>query len=115
MTARLEKIVASYLEKKGLPVHIALAFADVIIQDNFSSIRSRSDISHLKTRLAGDIWLNIPLVSANMDTVTDSRMAIALARLGGIGFIHQFFSLSDRLKEVNKGISVFPGLKENFY
>jgi IMP dehydrogenase len=95
-------LVNRYFRKKGLPERPALTFSDVVIQDNFSSIRSRSDILNLKTRLASDIWLNIPIVSANMDTVTDSKMAITLARLGGLGFIHQFFSLDDRIKEVNK-------------
>jgi len=98
----LKLLVKKYLKKKGLPEQPALTFSDVVIQDNFSSIRSRSDILNLKTRLAADIWLNIPIVSANMDTVTDSKMAIALARLGGLGFIHQFFSLENRVKEVAK-------------
>ena len=46
--------------------------------------------------------MNIPIVSANMDTVTDARMAIGLARLGGLGFIHQFFPLEQRITEVMK-------------
>lgn len=98
----LKATVISYFRKKGLPVRPALTFADVVIMDRFSDIRSRSDISNLQTRLAKDVWLNIPIVSANMDTVTDSKMAIALARLGGFGFIHQFFSLEERREEVSK-------------
>ncbi len=103
MRAKSIKIpISKYFRKKGLPEKPALTFNDVVIRDNFSSIRSRSNISNLRTRLAKNFWLNIPIVSANMDTVTDSKMAIALARLGGIGFIHQFFSLDDRMKEINK-------------
>ncbi|MBI3046359.1 MAG: IMP dehydrogenase [Candidatus Harrisonbacteria bacterium] len=98
----LEAAVRRYFKTKGLPLQPALTFADVAIKDNFSAIDSRSDIKNLKIRLAGEICLNMPIVSANMDTVTDSRMAIALARLGGLGFIHQFFSLEERIKEVAK-------------
>ncbi len=98
----LRTIVSDYFKKKGLPERPALTFNDVVIEDRFSNIRSRSDILNLKTRLAANIYLNIPIVSANMDTVTDSKMAIALARLGGLGFIHQFFSLDERKKEVDK-------------
>ena len=98
----LEAVVRRYFKTKGLPLQPALTFADVVIKDNFSAIDSRSDIKNLKTRLVGEIYLNMPIVSANMDTVTDSKMAIALARLGGLGFIHQFFSLEERIKEVAK-------------
>ena len=48
---------------------------------------------NVRTRLAGDIYLNTPLISAAMDTVTESRMAIAIARAGGIGVIHQNMSI----------------------
>lgn len=102
VSIQLERLVKQYFEKKNLPLDIALTFSDVVIRDNFSSIDSRSDIKNLKAHLAREIYLNIPIVSANMDTVTDSRLAIALARLGGLGFVHQFFSLEDRLLEVEK-------------
>jgi len=91
-----------YFEEKGLPLQPALTFDDVQIINNISDISSRSDIKNLKTPLSRSFFLNIPLVSANMDTVTDSRMAIALARLGGLGFIHQFFPLEQRISEVMK-------------
>lgn len=102
MDGRIKELVKSYFEKKGLPFEPALTFVDAVIKDNFSDINSRADIKNLKTRLAREVHLNIPIVSANMDTVTDAKMAVALARLGGLGFIHQFFTLEQRVKEVQK-------------
>jgi IMP dehydrogenase len=54
----------------------------------------------LKTKLSRNITINIPLVSANMDTITESGMAIALAREGGIGIIHRFMTIGDQVDEV---------------
>ncbi|HMB00745.1 MAG TPA: IMP dehydrogenase, partial [Spirochaetota bacterium] len=56
--------------------------------------------ARLKTRLARKINLNIPLVSAAMDTVTDAKLAIALAQHGGIGIIHKNFSVEEQVREV---------------
>jgi len=56
----------------------------------------------LSTQLTRDIRLNIPLLSAAMDTVTESRMAIALAQLGGLGIIHKNLSIDDQSEEVDK-------------
>lgn len=64
-----------------------------------SPIISRSQ-TDLKTKLSRNITLNIPLISANMDTVTESGMAIALAREGGIGIIHRFMTIEDQVDEV---------------
>src|SRR3989338_7713521 len=98
----INKLVGDYFEEKGLPSRPALTFDDVQIINNISDISSRSDIKNLKTPLSKNFSLNIPIVSANMDTVTDARMAIGLARLGGLGFIHQFFPLEQRIAEVMK-------------
>ncbi|OHB20748.1 MAG: hypothetical protein A2939_00130 [Parcubacteria group bacterium RIFCSPLOWO2_01_FULL_48_18] len=81
---------------------MAVSFNDVCIIDRKSDIASRRDIGNFKTRLARDIFLNIPIVSANMPDITDSRMAIALARLGGLGFIHQFLPIEKRVEEVKR-------------
>ena len=56
---------------------------------------SRSDISDLGTQIAKGVPLNIPLIPANMMDVTESRMAIVMARAGGVGFIHQFLSIEN--------------------
>lgn len=94
--------VQAYLLKKGLPLDIAVTFEDVTILDFMSDIPSRSSITDTSSKLAKNIRLNTPIVSANMDTVTESKMAIALARLGGIGFIHQFLPIEKRVAEIKK-------------
>ncbi|HET6641364.1 MAG TPA: IMP dehydrogenase [Nitrososphaeraceae archaeon] len=76
-----------------------LTFDDVLIVPTRSHIISRSQ-TNLRTRLSRNISLNIPLISANMDTITESGMAIALAREGGIGIIHRFMTITDQVDEV---------------
>lgn len=56
----------------------------------------------LKTKLANDLTLNIPIITAAMDTVTDSKMAIAIARAGGLGVIHKNMSITEQAEEVRK-------------
>ncbi len=98
----VKTVVKRYLRSKGLPVDTAVTFADVFLVDCKSEISSRADITDLSTRFTEGINLNIPIVSANMADVTESRMAISLARLGGCGFIHQFMPIERRLEEVKK-------------
>ena len=69
-----------------------LTFDDVLLVPKYSDITSRSQ-TDLKTQLSRNLSINIPFVSANMDTVTESAMAVAMARAGGIGIIHRFQSL----------------------
>ena len=102
MDEKIYLIVEKYLHEKGLSHDIAATFEDVLIIDQKSDIPSRSSIKDTRSRLARDFFLNIPVVSANMDTVTESQMAIALARLGGIGFIHQFLPIEKRVREIEK-------------
>ena len=78
----------------------ALTFDDVLLEPGMAGF-FRTDIS-LSTRLTKEISLELPFVSAPMDTVTDSRLAIALARLGGIGIIHRNLTVEDQVKEVAK-------------
>ena len=78
----------------------ALTFDDVLLVPNHSSILP-SDAS-LKTQLTSKIQLNIPLISAAMDTVTESELAIAIAQEGGIGIIHKNLSSQDQANEVTK-------------
>ncbi|MDQ5868557.1 MAG: IMP dehydrogenase [Thermoproteota archaeon] len=84
-----------------MAIREGLTFDDVLLIPKRSPIISRSQ-TRLKTRLSRNITLNIPLVSANMDTVTESSMAIALAREGGIGVIHRFMTIEDQVDEVLK-------------
>ena len=77
-----------------------ITFDDVLILPDYSSF-SRSDID-LSTLLTKKIKLRIPLVSSPMDTVTEHKLAIALASLGGIGIIHRNLTVSDQVTEVKK-------------
>ncbi|HNS40912.1 MAG TPA: IMP dehydrogenase, partial [Promineifilum sp.] len=66
---------------------VALTFDDILLAPGYSQVLPAE--VDLRTRLTGDIYLNIPVMSAAMDTVTEAHMAIGLARLGGIGVIHR--------------------------
>lgn len=76
-----------------------LTFDDLLLRPGYSFFK-RQDIS-LETQLTKKITLHLPFTSAPMDTVTESRLAIALATLGGIGFIHRNLSIEDQAKEVS--------------
>ncbi len=78
-----------------------LTYNDVLIIPKYSTIRSRKDVN-ITTNLTKNIKLNIPIVSGNMDTVTESAMAIALARMGGLGIIHRYMSIQDQVNEILK-------------
>ena len=78
----------------------ALTFDDVLLVPHYSDILPK-DVD-LKTKLTNTLSLNIPLVSAAMDTVTESRMSIALSELGGIGIIHKNLSIEAQAAEVRK-------------
>ena len=78
-----------------------LSYDDVLLIPQHSSIESRKLVS-TKTRLTRNITLSNPLVSANMDTITEATMAIAMAQRGGIGIIHRFNSIEEQVKEVQK-------------
>ncbi len=78
-----------------------LTFDDVLLIPKRSGIRSRSDVSTRSCLVAG-IELAIPIISANMDTVTESQMAIAMAQNGGIGIIHRFMLIEQQAEEVRR-------------
>lgn len=78
-----------------------LTFDDVLLVPKFSDITSRSQ-TNLETKLSKNISLNIPLVSANMDTVTESSMALAMAQQGGLGIIHRFLTIEEEADQILK-------------
>ena len=84
-----------------MSIREGITFDDVLLVPKFSSITSRSE-TDLSTRLSKNISLNIPLISANMDTVTESTMAVTMAREGGIGFIHRFLTIEEQAIQVLK-------------
>ncbi|AIT10121.1 inosine-5-monophosphate dehydrogenase [Candidatus Francisella endociliophora] len=78
----------------------AITFDDVLLSPRYSNVLPHQ--VDLKTNITKDIELNIPLVSAAMDTVTESRLAIAIAQEGGIGIIHKNMSIQAQAQEVKK-------------
>jgi IMP dehydrogenase len=82
------------------PIREALTFDDVLLAPARSSVLPHQ--INLCTRLTRNIAMNIPLVSAAMDTVTESALAIALARQGGIGIIHKNLSIHEQAAEIDK-------------
>lgn len=82
-------------------IPLALTYDDVLLVPRFSSVKSRREVN-TSTRFTRQITLKAPLVSANMDTVTEARMAIALAEFGGIGVVHRFLPVEAQVAEVTR-------------
>jgi IMP dehydrogenase len=78
-----------------------LTFDDVLLVPKRSPFRSRKDVD-TGTQLTPKIRLNIPIVSSNMDTVTEASMAIAMARAGGIGMLHRFMTIEQQVRHIEK-------------
>jgi IMP dehydrogenase len=76
-----------------------LTFDDVLLMPRKSDIRSRREPS-LSTRLTKNLLVDLPIISANMDTVTESSMAIAMHRAGGLGILHRFMSIEEQVRQV---------------
>jgi IMP dehydrogenase len=79
----------------------ALTYDDVLLVPQHSDVDSRRTLS-TKTRLTNKIGLQIPIVSANMDVVTESEMAITMAREGGIGMIHRFMTIAEQARQIDR-------------
>ena len=93
-------ILSSDSTTQRLQIPLSLTFDDVLLVPNHSSIESRRNCL-TNTSLTPNISLAIPVVSSNMDTVTEKAMAITMAREGGIGIIHRFMSVEEQVKQVN--------------
>lgn len=78
---------------------LALTYDDVLLVPRHSDVVSRRKLS-TKTRFTSQINLQVPVLSANMDTVTESEMGIAMAHAGGIGIIHRFMSINEQVRQV---------------
>jgi IMP dehydrogenase len=85
---------------KILP-EVALTYDDVLLVPQYSDVESRRKLS-TSTQLTSKIPMQIPIVSANMDTVTENEMGIVMAREGGIGIIHRFLTIDDQVKQIRR-------------
>jgi IMP dehydrogenase len=79
----------------------ALTYDDVLLVPQYSDVDSRRTLS-TKSWLTKKIALQVPIVSANMDVVTESEMAITMAREGGIGIIHRFLSIAEQARQIQR-------------
>jgi len=77
------------------------SFNDILIVPKYNKIVSRRDV-RFQTRVTTNYQIDIPILAANMDTICESRLAIALGRLGGLGVIHRFLSIEEQANEVAK-------------
>ncbi len=82
------------------PIEEALAFDDVLLVPNYSQVLPAE--VDTRTRFTRNISLNVPLVAAAMDTVTESAMAIAMAQLGGMGVIHKNLTIEEQAAQVRR-------------
>ena len=85
----------------NLGMREAYTFDDVLLEPQRSGVFSRKDVD-TRAQFSRNIFLNTPIVSANMDTVTEYRMARFMAEVGGIGIIHRFLSIEKQAEEVRK-------------
>lgn len=79
----------------------ALTYDDVLMVPQRSEVRSRKDPS-LSSQLTKKVSLELPFIAANMDTITEHQMMIAMHQMGGLGILHRFMSIEDQIEELNK-------------
>lgn len=89
------------MESLEARIPIGLTFNDVLLVPQFSTINSRNDIS-LKTLFSKNVPLNVPIVSSPMDTVTETSMAIEMARRGGLGIVHRYNTIEEQAHMIAK-------------
>ena len=85
--------------KKRITITEELTYDDVLIKPQFSRIVSRKN-TDLSIPLTKNITLQLPIISSNMDTITEDKMAIAMAKCGGMGIIHRYCSIDEQCEMV---------------
>ena len=95
------KEVSNILNYRQINIREGITFDDVLLVPKKGILPSRK-LADTSTYITKTIRLNIPLISSNMATVTEARMAIAMARNGGLGVIHQFMTAEQEAEEVKK-------------
>lgn len=102
LTNEEKNAIQEFFLEKGLPLDRAVTFNDVTLPEHYSDIRSRSEICDFRTQLAPSLSLGIPVVSANMESVTGLDLAVALEREGGLAFPPQTLPIADRVELIRK-------------
>ena len=82
-------------------MNTSISYNDILIVPQLSNIKHRSDVS-LRTRIIGDIYLNLPIIASNMNTICEDKMCISMALSGGIGILHRFCSADEQSEMVRK-------------
>src|SRR3989338_2079361 len=82
-------------------IPLAFTYEDVLLLPKRTPLKSRAE-ADIRSLFTKNIILNTPFVSSNMATVTEHKMAIAMAREGGLGVIHQFGTISEQVEEIKK-------------
>ncbi len=93
--------IAEYWRSNPDPVKKAASYDDFIIRPGYSDLRTVDETS-TRTTLIRDIDIEVPITTANMNTVTESTMAIFIANEGGFGFIHRFLTIDEEVAQVKK-------------
>ncbi|MBU6500262.1 MAG: IMP dehydrogenase [Patescibacteria group bacterium] len=102
LTNEEKSAIHEFFASKGLPTGRALTFSDVSLPENYSDIRSRSEVFNFETRLSQNLNLSIPIVSANMESVTGLELAVALEREGGLAFPPQSLPIEERVELITR-------------
>lgn len=94
--------IEEFFTQKGLPLDRTVTFADVTLPEHYSDIRTRSEISDLSTELFPGFRLAIPVIGANMESVSGLELAVALEREGGLAFPPQTLPLRERVELIGR-------------
>src|SRR6266404_4020498 len=97
LTPEEQTAIREFFMSKGLPLDHAVTFGDVTLPEHYSDIRSRSEIFDFSTSLVPSLPLAIPIVSANMESVTGLDLAVAIEREGGLAFPPQTLPIDERI------------------
>jgi IMP dehydrogenase len=102
LTSKEEAAIKEFFISKGLPLDRAVTFNDVTLPESYSDIRSRSEIFNFESKLVPSLKLSIPIVSANMESVTGLDLAVALEREGGLALPPQTLPISERVNLIHR-------------
>ncbi len=98
----MSKVVINYKYKfMARIIGKGYSFDDLLIVPKYNKVASRKDVN-FRTKVTRNHYLDIPIIAANMDTICESQMAIALGRLGGLGVIHRFLTIEEQASEIEK-------------